>query len=319
MCSLIIVCSLVSCEGDDGNHGGDLIPSQLVINKENFTPEDIFVYFNKVYVSGLGDGTIQEFDLLDKEPTATEIVTTDPERPSRWGLAVDKKRKELLNIANVAYAFDGNVSAPAKVYSYSLYNNRETSSWTLPEGTVGNSIVVSNGFYYISDIGPNTRIIRLDPETGETVIKTDELLPSNGFGFGNLIVANGGLYGAVNNAMWFIALNDDGSFGEVSQVTGLENVFSDGMTYAGNSTFFYAENDALNPEDVGKVFRVSLDSTTSGSAVLEDDVENNGNLDNPSGLFFKEILNKDYLFVNESQLFNQDAAAPFVINIFEIK
>ena len=318
--STFLFLSSFACQDDDGIDRGDRVevPAQLTVNAENFVPEDVFVYKSTVYVSGFGNGTIQKFDVTKKDPVAEEIIQADATHPSRWGIAVDEGRQTLLNIANVAYGFDGNVSGSAKVVAYNLSDYREVASWTLPEATVGNSIVVANGYYYISDIGPNTRIIRLDPATGETIIKTDPALPSNGFGFGNLIVANDGLYGAVNNKMWYIALSGDGSFGEVSEVIGVDNVFSDGMTYAGNNTFYYAENDALNPENVGKVYKVTLTSTTEGTAALESNVTNNGSLNNPSGVFYASFNAKNYLFVNESQLFNQDASAPFKINVFEI-
>lgn len=294
------------------------VPNQLSIDKLNFVPEDVLVYKNKVYVSGFGDGTIQKFDLTKSTPTAEEIISTNANNPSRWGLAVDERKQTLLNIANVNYAFDGSVPAPAKVFAYKLSDNSQVSSWTLPDGTVGNSIVAVNGYYYISDIGPNTRIIRLNPNTGEMVIKTDILWPSLGFGFGNLIYANNGLYGGVNSKMWFIPIDVKGNFGTVSEVNGLSNVFSDGMAWAGDNTFYYAENDALNPLNVGKVWTVSLTSNITATAALTSKVTNNGSLNNPSGVFFTKINKQKYLFVNESQLLNQKTTPPFKINIFQV-
>lgn len=318
---LFIIGSLSSCKAtnDDSEtpQPSAKVPSQLTVDKASFVPEDVLVYKNNVYVSGFGDGTIQKFDLTQNNPTAQEIVTADATNPSRWGLAIDESKQTLVNIANANYAFNGSVSAPAKVFAYKLSDHSQVSSWTLPAETVGNSIVVANGFYYISDIGPHTRIIRLNPNTGEITIKTDVLLPSNGFGFGNLIYANNGLYGAVNNKMWYIAINSNGSFGAVNEVTGLSNVFSDGMTWANNNTFYYAENDALDPSNVGKVWKVSLASTTTATSSLATDVTNNGSLNNPSGVFYTTLNGSNYLFVNESQLFNQTMTKPFKINIFK--
>jgi hypothetical protein len=322
--ALLSLSVLSSCKKEDDETTTDpavtvTVPTQLSVNKTAFIPEDVLVYQNKVYVSGLGNGTIQQFDLTQASASAVEVVATDTDRPSRWGLAVDESKQTLLNIANVNYAFNGSVSGPAKVFAYKLSDHSIVTSWTLPANTVGNAIVVANGFYYISDIGPNTRIIRLNPNTGEIVIKTDALLPSNGFGFGNIIYANNGLYGSVNGKMYHIVLEANGNFGAVSEVTGLSNVQTDGMTWAGNNTFYYAYNDALDPSNAGKVWKVSLTSNTIATQTLATEVANNGSLNNPSGVFYTMLNNKKYLFVNESQLLSTTMAAPFKTYIVEIR
>ena len=318
---LVTISLMSSCKKDEDENPAPsvVVPSQLNINKSSFTPEDVLVYNNNVYVSGFGDGTIQKFHLTQNPATAQEIITADADNPSRWGLAIDESKQTLLNIANVNYAFNGTVSGPAKVFAYKLSDHSKVSTWTLPSGTVGNSIVVANGYYYVSDIGPNTRIIRINPNTGEIIIKTDVLWPSNGFGFGNLIHANNGLYGAVNNKMWYVSLSSTGDLGTVSEVTGISNIFSDGMTWAGNNTFYYAENDALDAANVGKVWKVNLTSNTTATKTLSADVTNNGSLNNPSGVFYYSANDQKYLLVNESQLFNQTQTTPFKVNIFQLQ
>jgi hypothetical protein len=310
---------LFGCKDDNNNPKPVVnVPSVLTINKAGFIPEDVLVYKNNVYVSGLGDGSIHKFDLTKTIQASEEILSAEEDLPSRWGMAVDESRQTLLNITNISYAFNGEVSRPAKVNAYKLGDHSKVASWTLPEGTVGNGILVANGFYYISDIGPHTRIIRLNPQTGEILIKTDALWPSSGFGFGNIIYMNGGLYGAVNQKMWFVPLDSRGDFGQVSEVTGLTNTFSDGMSKASNNVFYYAENDALDPENKGKIWKVSLTSPNAATASLATGINNNGSLNNPSGVFITTINEKNYLFVNESQLLNPDLVLPFKIMIYPL-
>ena len=139
---------------------------------------------------------------------------------------------------------------------------------------------------------------------------------SNGFGFGGMIYANNGIYGVHGGKMWYIPVASNGDLGTVSEVTGISNVFADGMTWAGNNTIYYCENDAQNPANAGKVWKVTLSSNTAGTATLAS-IPNNGSLNNPSGIFYKEINSKKYLFVNESQIFNTPTT-PFKVNIHEI-
>ncbi len=312
--SLFIGLPLASCDADDSVTV--TVPSQLTVSNPQFFPEDVLVYDNKAYVSGFGDGTIQKFDLTESTATAQQIVSAENTTyTSSWGLNVDESRGTLLNLANAPYAFNGTVSAPCKVNAYKLSDNTKLSSWILPEKTVGNSIVVANGNYYIGDIGPATRIIKLDPKTGTTSIKTDTQW-SNGFGFGGMIYANNGIYAVHNGKMWYIPVASNGDLGTVQEVAGLSNVFADGMTWAGNNTIYYAQNDAQNPANAGIVWKVTLTSATSGTATKAD-IPNNGSLNNPSGVYYKEINGKKYLFVNESQIFNTPTL-PFKVNINQL-
>ena len=307
-----------SCDKDDDNNPvvTVTVPSQLSVSNAQFFPEDVVVHDNKDYVSGFGDGSIQKFDLTQSTATAQQIATAENSTYSAsWGLNVDASKSTLLNIANAPYFFNGSVAAPAKVNAYKLSDNSKVSSWTLPTGTVGNSIVVANGFYYIGDIGPTTRIIKLNPNDGSTTIKTDAQW-SNGFGFGGMIYANNGIYGVHGGKMWYIPVASNGDLGTVSEVTGISNVFADGMTWAGNNTIYYCQNDAQDPANVGIVWKVTLTSNTAATAT-QASIPNNGSLNNPSGIFYKEINNKKYLFVNESQIFNTPTT-PFKVNIHEI-
>lgn len=308
-----------SCNKDDDNTPTVTVtvPSQLSISNAQFFPEDIAVYDNKVYVSGYGDGSIQKFDITQTSATAQQIASAEGNYTASWGLRVDESKGTLLNLANAPYYFNGTVSAPCKVNAYKLSDNSKINSWTLPSNTVGNSIIVANGYYYIGDIGPNPRIIRLDPNTGTTTIKTDPLWAATGFGFGGIVYGNNGIYGSLNGKLWYVPIDANGNFGTVSKVAGVSNVYADGMTWAGNNTIYYCENDAQNPANVGKVWKVSLSSNTAGTVTLAS-IPNNGSLNNPSGIFYKEINNKKYLFVNESQIFNTPTL-PFKVNIFEVQ
>jgi hypothetical protein len=299
-----------------------IIPSVLNINSNGFFPEDVHFYNGSAYVTGFGNGSLQKFDFTTANPTAQQIAAaTDATNSSRWGIAIDPTRNTILTLSNAQYFFNGNVAAPAKVEARDLTTNQLVNTWTLPAGTVGNSIVVAAGNYYIGDIGPTTRIIKLNPADGSTTIKTDAQW-NNGFGFGGMVfrttsLSTYALYAVHGGKLWNITLAANGDLGTVTEVTGISNVFADGMTWAGGNTLYYAENDAQNPANAGIVYKVTLNSNNISGTATQASIPSNGSLNNPSGVNFQRINNKNYLFVNESQIFNTPTT-PFKVNIHEI-
>ena len=125
------------------------------------------------------------------------------------------------------------------------------------------------------------------------------------------------LYAVHGGKLWNITLAGNGDLGTVTEVTGVSNVFADGMTWAGGNTLYYAENDAQNPANAGIVYKVTLNSNNISGTATQASIPSNGSLNNPSGINFQRINNKNYLFVNESQIFNTPIT-PFKVNIHEI-
>ena len=311
--TLSLTFALTSCNDDDDSKPEvTVVPDQLTVSNSNFFPEDIYVYDNQVYISGLGDGSLQKYDLTQTPASIKQVAAAlDATYTSRWGIEVDAANKTIVSIVNAPYFFNGKVTAPAKIVSNKLSDYSQVASWTLPEGTVGNSIEIVNGYYYIGDFGPNPRIIKLDPKTGKTTIKTDAQWTGL-FGFGGIVAANNGLYAVQGGKMWYLPIDTKGDLGIPVAVSGLSNVFADGMTWADNNILYYATNDANNPANVGTVWKVTFTDKTTAT------IAKASSLNNPSGVFYTTINQKNYLLVNESQL-QTTPTLPFKVIVNEIK
>ena len=172
---------------------------------------------------------------------------------------------------------------------------------------MGNSIDIDNsGNYYIGDIGPDTRIIKIDPNTNEvTTWADDSQWTDGGFGTGGMVWnESDGFYVAHAGALWYVPQNMDGTAGAAEAVSltgttaidGSNAVNADGMTWAGNNTLFYAENDAFVPGWAGIVHRIELEDATTG--VNSNYIEG---INDCSGVYFGNFEGQDYLYVGESQ------------------
>lgn len=100
-------------------------------------------------------------------------------------------------------------------------------------------------------------------------------------------------------------------------ISGISSIDADGITWAGNNTFYYAENDATDPSgNFGKVYKVELsDPTTATGSILRD------GLNDSSGVWFFSNNDKDYLIILESQIgvfFGNNRDLPFNIEIIEL-
>lgn len=310
-----------SCEKDDDNTIDELsIPSNLSIEDNDFFSEDVVFANNTVYVSGFGDGTIKSFDLTQETPTAQEFAAADSDYFSSWGLATDGN--VLLNILNNPNFQDITMNGPSKLVEYSLSTGAKTNEWDLPTNTIGNSVQIVNGKYYVCDWNPTARIIQIDPSTGTVnpswYTNTTDWDPATG-GLGGVIYNNdGGFYIAQGGKFWYLPITNDtpGTLEEVS-ISGISSIDADGITWAGNNTFYYAENDATDPSgNFGKVYKVELsDTTTATGSILKD------GLNDSSGVWFFSIDDQDYLLILESQIgvfFGNDLELPFNIEIIEL-
>ncbi|SEB35829.1 hypothetical protein SAMN04489761_0096 [Tenacibaculum sp. MAR_2009_124] len=155
----------VACNNNDEdyNHENTInIPSNLSVTDIGFYPEDITIVNNKVFISGFGDGTVQYFDLYETEPSAKLFVNVETGYAQAWGLKSDGT--VLLSLLNNA-DFTGNPPGASKLVAYGVNSGEKIGEWDLPESTIGHTVSIVDGKYYISDFG-NPRIIQVDPSTG---------------------------------------------------------------------------------------------------------------------------------------------------------
>ncbi|MDO6440124.1 hypothetical protein Q4534_22040 [Cyclobacterium sp. 1_MG-2023] len=314
---------LLSCEEDDDmvTPVEELnIPSNISIEDNGFFPEDVVFANNSIFVSGYGDGTIKSIDLSQETAIAQEFVAAEHDYYSRWGLASDGT--VLLNLLNNPNFQDITMNGPSKLVEYNLATGAKTNEWALPENTIGNSVQIVDGKYYVCDWNPTARIIQIDPATDNIdatwYTNTTDWVPSSG-GLGGVIYNNeGGFYIAQGGKFWFLPVTDGtpGTLEEVS-ISGISSIDADGITWAGNNTFYYAENDATDPSgNFGKVYKVELsDPTTATGSILRD------GLNDSSGVWFFSNNDKDYLIILESQIgvfFGNNIVLPFNIEIIEL-
>ena len=284
---------------------GTLDPSCNDIGAGAF-PEDVTAHDGFLYTSNYFSGAITRTELATGESSIFVAAATDV-YSSAWGLRVDAANNRLLSIANQFYDFNPDNAQAGKVNAYDLSSGNLVGSWDLPTACVGNSIDVDNdGNYYVGDIGPDTRIIKIDPTTNEvTTWADDSQWTDGGFGTGGMVFnKEDAFYVAHAGALWYVPLNEDGSAGTAVTVSltgtmaidGSATVNADGMVWAGANTIFYAENDVFVPGHNGIIHRVELSDATNGT---------NSNfiqgINDCSGVFFDSFEEQDYLYVNESQ------------------
>ncbi|MEM6346366.1 MAG: T9SS type A sorting domain-containing protein [Bacteroidota bacterium] len=273
---------------------------------QNAFPEDVTEYDGFLYTSHYFNGSITRKNLSTGEisefvPPATDVYS------SAWGLRVDSVNNLLLSIANQPYDFNPANALSGKVNAYDLSTGNLTNAWDLPANCVGNAIDIDNdGNYFVGDIGPDTRIIKIDPSDNTVSTWADDAQWTDGvFGTGGMVWNRvDGFYVAHAGALWFVPQNVDGTAGVASMVSltgtqaidGSSAVNADGMTWAGSNTIFYAENDVFTPGWNGIVHRIELTDPTTGT---------NSNyitgINDCSGVYFSAVDGQDYLFVNESQ------------------
>ncbi|MEM9719148.1 MAG: T9SS type A sorting domain-containing protein [Bacteroidota bacterium] len=286
----------------NGKWGDDAIfaiPETLSINDSSFFPEDIVTANNTVYLSGINDGTIRFFDLNLPAPTLQMFAMAEEGFAQSWGLASDGEI--LLNILNNPDFFDPSNNGASKLVQYDLATGDKTDEWDLPAQTVSNSVQIVEGKYYVCEWSPTPRIIEIDPTTGdinENWFTSDEWDASISALGGVIYDDEGAFYISQGNKMWYLPISE-GTPGTLQEVTvrGINVIDADGITWAGNNTLYYAQNDAFNPENAGTVYKVVFtDSVTAIGRVLASE------LDDTSGVWYVEDEEDEYVLVNESQM-----------------
>lgn len=298
----LAVVSLTSCGNDDDVTPTVTVnvPEQLTINDDNFYPEDITISDNKMFLSGFGDGTVKYFDLTAENPTAMEFAPAIDGYAQGWGLK--SNGTVLLSLLNNA-DFTGNPPGASKLVEYNM-SGIKTNEWDLPNGTIGHTVSIVDGKYYVSDFA-NPRIIQVDPSTGEINAEWFTSSQWNPSIDGNL---GGTIYDAERKAfyiylgfkLWYLPVSNGtpGTLQEVS-ITGLttEQINMDGISWgADNNTLFYASNDTMNPAKVGTAFKLKFsDATTAIGSVVAT------GMNDTSGVWYLNNNGTEYLFVCESQ------------------
>lgn len=276
------------------------VPSNLSVATENFYPEDVLVVNNVVYVSGFGDGTIRSFDLTTSNPTAQLFADSEAGYAQAWGLTSDGT--VLLSLLNNA-DFTGNPPGASKLVEYNIATGEKTAEWELPATTIGHTVSIVDGKYYVSDFG-NPRIMEVDPATNTVNAEwftSTEWDPSIDGNLGGVIYdGTGGFYAYLGFQIWYVPISN-GQPGTLQQVTisGLsgEQINVDGISWVPHlNTLYYASNDAGDPANVGTVYKLQFSDTTTatGSVVTTG-------LDDTSGVWYISENGKEYLFVLESQ------------------
>ncbi|MEM7660020.1 MAG: hypothetical protein AAF399_28175, partial [Bacteroidota bacterium] len=283
-------------------------PTELTVSDPMFYPEDIVITNNTAYVSGLGDGTVRSFDLTQTNPTAQLFAAADSGYSQAWGLKTDGTiLLSLLDNAN----FAGGAPGPAKLVEYDIATGQKNAEWDLPANTVGHTVSIVDGKYYVTDFG-TPRIMEVDPSSGTV---NDSWFTSPDWdpmisGIGGTIYNNdGAFYVSQGNKLWYVPISNGmpGTMQEVA-VSGLDIIDADGITWVDSeNTLYYATNDTGDPNNVGTVYKlVFSDATTATGSVFAR------GLDDSSGLWYYENNGSEYIFVLESQF-----GALFGINTFE--
>ncbi|WP_420594557.1 hypothetical protein [Deinococcus sp.] len=283
-------------------------------------PEDLTVSGTSAYVSNIADGSVLKLDLLKAGASSVFIPPASDAYSSAWGLRVMPSQNWLLSLQNQPYDFNPANAKAGRLSAYDLTSGAKVKSWELPAGMVGNSVEVDKaGNIYVGDIGPTPRIVRIDPASGAvTIWATSPEWVAGGFGIGGMAYSGAGLYASHNNALWYIAIQPDGSAAapQAVKVDGDPVIFADGMTWTG-SNLIYAENDVLVPGPQGVVYQVAFSTPTAATRTALQT-----GLSDPSGVALAQIGDQHYLLVNESQLgfaFGVDkgeASKPYQVKVF---
>jgi len=284
------------------------LPNAITVDSETFFPEDIVISNNIAYVSSLGDGSLMSIDLTEDNPTAQLFAAAEEGYTQRWGVKTDGT--VLLSILDNAN-FGGGESGPAKLVAYDIASGQKTDEWDLPAGSIGHTVSIVDGKYYVTDFG-SPRIFEIDPSTNtvnDSWFTSDQWDPSIS-GIGGTIYDNeGGFYISQGNKLWYLPISD-GTPGALREVTvsGLDIVDADGISWDdSNNTLYYATNDTGDPANAGTAYKlVFSDVTTATGSIVET------GFDDSSGLWYLEDNGSEYIFVLESQF-----GALFGINSFE--
>lgn len=290
---------LTSCSDDDDNTTTITIPSNLTIEGNSFYPEDIVIANNIVYLSGFGDGTVRSIDLTQTNPTSQLFAQAEAGYGQAWGLTTNGS--VVLSLLNNA-DFMGNPPGSSKLVQYNT-SGTKTGEWNLPAGTVGHTVSIVDGKYYVTDFN-NPRIIQVDPSTGNvnaSWFTSSQWDPSIDGNLGGTIYdGSGGFYAYLGFNFWYIPITN-GQPGTMQQVsiTGLtgEQINADGISWdKENKILYYASNDAGDAANVGAAYKLQFSNATTatGSIVQQG-------LNDSSGVWYLKNNNDKYLFICESQ------------------
>ncbi len=296
------------------------LPATIEIGNDAY-PEDVKEFKGSLYTSNFFTGEIVRIQLSDLSRSVfVPAATTD--FTAGWGLNIVPSKNWLVSITNKPYDFnpENAVGQMGMVTAYNVETGAVEKTWNLPEGAVGNAIDVDNsGNIYVSDVGPDARIIRIDSNSGDVSVWADGTnFADGGFGLGGMIYnETSGFYYSQNRQLFYVGVNDDGTAAESVEVnTNGAEVDADGMTWAGNNTLFYNVNDVFLPGAQGTTHRIVLsDATTGTDSVVQSE------LSDSSGAFYTTYNGEPYLFVCESQLGfafgvdTGDPVNPFVIRV----
>lgn len=318
---LLSLGTFTSCNNDDDGDDDPTylpIPSSLQSTNDFFYPEDITIVNNTAYVSSFADSKIWSFDLTQSDPMGEVFAQGVDGFPQAWGLKSDGT--VLLSLLNNA-DFAGNPPGPSKLVEYNLGSGAKTREWDLPTNSVGHTISIVDGKYYVGDFGA-PRIFEIDPTTGtvnDAWFTSAEWDPAIS-GMGGIIYDNdGGFYISQGLKLWYLPI-DNGTPGTLQEVTvaGLSSIDADGISWDDeNNTLYYATNDTGDPANLGEAFKLvfSDKTTATGSSLIQG-------LNDTSGVWFLNDNGKKYLFVCESQfgaLFGFNTlVSPFEIQILSL-
>lgn len=316
---LFSLVAITSCSKDEDNTPEPLpIPSSLQSTDNLFYPEDITIVNNTAYVSSFADAKIWSFDLTQSTPTGAVFAQGEAGFAQAWGLTSDGN--VLLSLLNNA-DFTGGAPGPSKLVEYNLATGAKTREWALPVNSVGHTVSIVNGKYYVGDFG-TPRIFEVDPASGnvnDSWFTSPQWDPAIS-GMGGIIYDNeGGFYISQGNKLWYLPISS-GTPGTLQEVTvnGLTTIDADGISWDDtNNTLYYATNDTGDPANLGEAFKLvfSNKTTATGSSLI------NG-LNDTSGVWFLNDNGNKYLFVCESQfgaLFGFNAlVSPFNIQVVNL-
>jgi len=302
-------------------------PMDLATNGINVEPvmypEDVLQIGNYVYVSNVVNGAVTRFSLEDPSSSEVFVPAAQDQFIASWGLAHDTVANRLVMIANQNYDFNPANALAGRVKAFDLDTGTMVGMWELPAATVGNSVAVdANGDYFVSDIGPNARIIRIDTSTNlVTEWARDSQWVDGGIGFGGMVFVEGeqGFYASHNSLLWFIPQNEDGTAAtaQIVSVANSQGVFADGLAYAGNGVIYYSQNDLFIPGSNGVLNKIVLTDTLVG----EQTAIQTG-LTDAAGVEVGMYNGEQFLYVLESQLgflfqVDEGEPGPFELTIFQ--
>ena len=284
------------------------IPKELNLNGE-FYPESIAFGLNKLFVSSYSTGEIQMYDFSKKDFNPITFIENRNEDPkSAWGLLVDEDNG-LLYVAYNNKMFSS-INVQSKIIAYDINTKTIKKEIIMPLGVKPNSIVKDlNGNLYISEVGQNQKILKIDVDNKITVFKIDKRWKSsNGFGLGGLALddSKGILYGAGGgNKIWKVRIDSNGMAGELvfldtvdENENKLDSVFFDGYIYVGNDTLYGCMNDTGIPGSKGALQKIIINDNKAKVITIKD------KLKEPSGVAYGQINGNKYIFVSESQFDN---------------